>query len=143
MKYVRIYSYCIFIFQIYLTSKLTCLAMRSDFSIETNAQNNQEVTMESRCDNGGSAGEQSDDAASEAEYDELFNKMQVVGSKICKKRKLVKSAKEVSSNDRNVVSRLATISSHKRAISCIYLLRYFISHICIILSFFLRRCLKI
>ncbi|XP_032673869.1 WD repeat-containing protein 74 [Odontomachus brunneus] len=93
---------------IYLTSRLTCLAMRSDFSIETNTENNQKVITESSCDNGGSVGEQSsDDVASEAEYDELFNKMQVVGNKsekVGKKRKLVKSAKKVSSNDRDIVS---------------------------------------
>ncbi|EFN87461.1 WD repeat-containing protein 74 [Harpegnathos saltator] len=93
---------------IYLTSKLTCLAMRSDFSIETDSEKNPEVTTKSRSDNGGSAGDQSsDDAASEAEYDELFNKMQVVDSKsekVGKKRKLVKSVKEVSSNDCDIVS---------------------------------------
>ncbi|XP_014473100.1 PREDICTED: WD repeat-containing protein 74 isoform X2 [Dinoponera quadriceps] len=95
---------------IYLTSKLTCLAVRSDFSIEeTGTENNQEATMESRCEsrNGGSVGEQSnDDAISEAEYDELFDKMQVVGKneKVSKKRKLVKPAKKVSSNDRDVMS---------------------------------------
>lgn len=82
--------------------------MRSDFSIETDIENNQKVITESHCYNGGSAGEQSsDDVASEAEYDELFNKMQVVGNKsekVGKKRKLVKSAKKVSSNDRDIVS---------------------------------------
>lgn len=82
--------------------------MRSDFSLETNTINNQEVTTESCCDNNGSTGEQSmDDGASEAEYDELFDKMQVVGNKskkIGKKRKLIKSAKKISSNDRDVVS---------------------------------------
>lgn len=86
--------------------------MRSDFNIETNTEKDQEAITESRCDNGGSAGEQSDDVISDAEYDELFNKMQVVGNKSEKVGRKRKLATKISSNNRNIVNKkLATIIS--------------------------------
>ncbi|RLU16853.1 hypothetical protein DMN91_010921 [Ooceraea biroi] len=62
--------------KIYLTSKLTCLVVRSDFSIESIIDDKQKV-VELHCDNidKRSCG---NEVASEEEYDELFNKMEAV-----------------------------------------------------------------
>lgn len=78
-----------------------CLVIRSDFSIETDQE-----TEELRCDN--DIIERSSDVINDAEYDKLFDRMQVVGSEDersnKKKRKLRKSTQEDSSNDRDTVS---------------------------------------
>ncbi|XP_011330231.1 WD repeat-containing protein 74 isoform X1 [Ooceraea biroi] len=85
--------------KIYLTSKLTCLVVRSDFSIESIIDDKQKV-VELHCDNidKRSCG---NEVASEEEYDELFNKMEAVDSErveFNKRRKRIKLTQEERSS---------------------------------------------
>lgn len=85
--------------KIYLTSKLSCLVVRSDFCIENQIDNEQEA-IELYCDNNIDKSSRNN-AVSDDEYDELFNKMEVISNKreeFIKKRKRIKPMQDEQSS---------------------------------------------
>ncbi|XP_046829005.1 WD repeat-containing protein 74 [Vespa crabro] len=103
--------------KVYLTSKLTCLILRSTFSIETQIDNSEKVPDNNSISNSNNNDNEVmyidnklKDTNDDAEYEELFDKMEVITSKhkktnLCyKRKKCTKSASLVDHSEESKTS---------------------------------------
>ncbi|KAI4488316.1 hypothetical protein M0804_005164 [Polistes exclamans] len=108
--------------KVYLTSKLTCLVLRSTFSPETQIDNSDKVQNNNGINNNDNEviylDNKSEDLNGDAEYDALFNKMEVITSKqnkttnLCYKgKKRSKSASSINHPEESKTSRILESSS--------------------------------
>lgn len=99
------------ILQVYLTSKMSCVLVRSEFSLPTDNETNGEITQ-NRMNKVTQKREEEENTGivsdSDLEYDILFKKMQKVGNKEDRKKLIEKTREKIRSSE--IVSNLIVSS---------------------------------